>query len=109
MDKGLNEYEFPHNLSKSSFKIHIESVFSNFIFGKILFRDTDHIIPALLNHRNFNACETKASVTDYKIFSDRNHFVPGQPTCKEEADFIYKWINNNVKDDLALKEALLAV
>jgi len=70
--------------------------------------DTDHIIPAHLNHRNFNAYETEGSVTDYKVFSGRNHFVLGQPTWKEDADFIYDWIKNKVKYDVAKEEMLLA-
>ena len=69
--------------------------------------DTDHIIPAHLNHRNFNAYETEGSVTDYKVFSGRNHFVLGQPTWREDADFIFDWIKSNVKDSiLQQKEAL---
>jgi pimeloyl-ACP methyl ester carboxylesterase len=62
--------------------------------------DTDHIIPAHLNHRNFNAYETEGSITDYKVFSGRNHFVLGQPTWKEDADFIYDWLINKVKTDV---------
>jgi len=54
--------------------------------------DTDHIIPAHLNHRNFSAYETPGSVTDYKVFSNRNHFVLGQPTWEEDAAFIVDWI-----------------
>ena len=55
--------------------------------------DTDHIIPAHLNHRNFKAYENSESVVDYKVFSNRNHFVLGQPTWKEDADYIYDWLN----------------
>jgi len=55
--------------------------------------DTDHIIPAHLNHRNFNAYDNKDSVVDYKVFVNRNHFVLGQPTWKEDADYIYDWLN----------------
>jgi pimeloyl-ACP methyl ester carboxylesterase len=70
--------------------------------------DTDHIIPAHLNHRNFNAYETEGSITDYKVFSGRNHFVLGQPTWKEDADYIYDWIKANVKSKVAQNEALVA-
>lgn len=55
--------------------------------------DIDHIIPAHLNNRNFKAYENNGSVTDYKIFTNRNHFVLGQPTWKEDADYIYNWLN----------------
>jgi pimeloyl-ACP methyl ester carboxylesterase len=70
--------------------------------------DTDHIIPAHLNHRNFNAYETEGSVTDYKVFSGRNHFVLGQPTWKEDAAFIYDWIVDRIKNKITREEELLA-
>ena len=70
--------------------------------------DTDHIIPAHLNHRNFNAYETEGSVTDYKVFSGRNHFVLGQPTWKEDASFIYDWITDRIKNKITKEEELLA-
>jgi pimeloyl-ACP methyl ester carboxylesterase len=70
--------------------------------------DTDHIIPAHLNHRNYNAYETEGSVTDYKVFQGRNHFVLGQPTWKEDATFIYNWITDNLKNRVTSKEELLA-
>ena len=70
--------------------------------------DTDHIIPAHLNLRNFNAYETEGSITDYKVFSGRNHFILGQSTWKEDADFIYEWIKNNVKKNITQDEVLLA-
>lgn len=54
--------------------------------------DTDHITPAHLNHRNFNAYEQNGSVTEYKLFPNRNHFVLGQPTWKEDADYILEWV-----------------
>jgi pimeloyl-ACP methyl ester carboxylesterase len=66
--------------------------------------DTDHIIPAHLNHRNHRAYETPGSVTDYKVFPGRNHFVLGQSAWKEDADFIFNWIKNNVKNKVAESE-----
>ncbi|MGH9969860.1 MAG: alpha/beta hydrolase [Pyrinomonadaceae bacterium] len=53
---------------------------------------TDHIIPAHLNYRNFKKYESNGSVLDYKEFPGRNHFVLGQPTWKEDADYILNWI-----------------
>jgi pimeloyl-ACP methyl ester carboxylesterase len=70
--------------------------------------DTDHIIPAHLNHRNYNAYETEGSVTDYKVFTGRNHFVLGQPTWKEDADYIYEWIKYQVKNNVVVEELLQA-
>lgn len=57
--------------------------------------DTDHIIPAHLNNRNFKAYDNENSVVDYKMFPNRNHFVLGQPTWKEDADYILNWIEMN--------------
>ena len=70
--------------------------------------DTDHIIPAHLNHRNYDAYETEGSVTDYKVFTGRNHFVLGQPTWKEDAEYIYNWIKVHVKNKMAENEILHA-
>jgi pimeloyl-ACP methyl ester carboxylesterase len=55
----------------------------------------DNIIPAHLNHRNFEAYKNSGSVLDYKEFEGRNHFVVGQPTWKEDADYILAWLDKN--------------
>lgn len=52
----------------------------------------DNIIPAHLNRRNFKAYKQNGSVLEYKEFPGRNHFVLGQPTWKEDADYILNWI-----------------
>lgn len=56
--------------------------------------DKDNIIPAHLNNRNYKRYKRNGSVTDYKVFPGRNHFVVGQPTWEEDADFILKWIKS---------------
>ncbi len=53
---------------------------------------TDHSIPASLNYSNYKKYKQGDSVTDYKEFKGRNHFVLGQPTWKEDADYILNWI-----------------
>jgi fermentation-respiration switch protein FrsA (DUF1100 family) len=52
----------------------------------------DHTIPASLNYANYQKYRNSNSVTDYKEFKGRNHFVLGQPTWKEDADYILDWI-----------------
>ena len=52
----------------------------------------DTIIPAHLNFRNYTAYEKNSSVLDYKEFPRRNHFVLGQSTWKEDADYILNWL-----------------
>jgi len=53
----------------------------------------DHTIPASLNYANYLKYKNSNSITDYKEFKGRNHFVLGQPTWKEDADYILEWIN----------------
>jgi pimeloyl-ACP methyl ester carboxylesterase len=60
----------------------------------ILSGSSDHTIPASLNYANYRKYKNDQSVTDYKEFPGRNHFVLGQPTWKEEADFILDWIGS---------------
>lgn len=55
--------------------------------------DKDNILPASLNYRNYKAYKHSGSVLDYKEFKGRNHFVLGQDTWKEDADFILEWLN----------------
>lgn len=53
----------------------------------------DNIIPAHLNLRNFKKYKKdNGSILEYKEFAGRNHFVLGQKTWKEDADFILDWI-----------------
>jgi pimeloyl-ACP methyl ester carboxylesterase len=51
----------------------------------------DHIVPAKLNYANYKKYNSFAQ-TDYKEFKGRNHFVLGQPTWKEDAEYIYNWL-----------------
>jgi len=52
---------------------------------------TDHIVPAKLNYANFKKYNSFA-ITDFKEFPGRNHFVLGQPTWREDAQYIYDWL-----------------
>ncbi len=53
---------------------------------------TDRLIPASLNYSNFKRYQNSASVTDYKVFAGRNHFVLGQPTWQQDAAFVAGWL-----------------
>lgn len=58
--------------------------------------DKDNILPASLNYRNFKKYpQGEGSVTEYKEFKGRNHFVLGQPTWKEDANYILEWLARN--------------
>ncbi|HUC82837.1 MAG TPA: alpha/beta hydrolase [Flavisolibacter sp.] len=52
----------------------------------------DHITPAHLNKRNYKRYRPNGSVLDYKEFAGRNHYVLGQPTWKEDAEYILQWL-----------------
>jgi pimeloyl-ACP methyl ester carboxylesterase len=53
---------------------------------------TDHTIPASLNYSNYKKYTHKQSVTDYKLFAGRNHFVLAQPGWQELALYIQEWL-----------------
>lgn len=56
----------------------------------------DNILPPSLNIRNFKAYKKdNGSVTDYKEFPGRNHYVVGQSTWQEDADYILDWLDKN--------------
>jgi pimeloyl-ACP methyl ester carboxylesterase len=52
----------------------------------------DHIIPPDLNQTNYKKYEDKSSVTDFKQFPGRNHFIIGQKGLEEVADYCLAWL-----------------
>ncbi len=54
--------------------------------------EADHIIPASLNRRNHRKYERPDSITDFKSFPGRTHFILGQEGWEEVADFCEAWI-----------------
>ena len=56
----------------------------------------DRSIPASLNYSNYKKYRKNNSVTEYREFPGRNHFVLGQPTWKEDADYVLDWINKQL-------------
>lgn len=52
----------------------------------------DHIIPPSLNKTNYEKYKSSSSVTDYKEFPGRNHFLLGQKNWEEIADYCMEWI-----------------
>lgn len=53
----------------------------------------DNLTPNSLNYENFVHYNKMHSVTDYKEFKGRNHFVLALPTWQEEADYILQWLD----------------
>lgn len=55
----------------------------------------DHSIPASLNYATYKKYKKGKSITDYKEFKGRNHFVLGQASWKEDANYILNWIKKH--------------
>lgn len=51
----------------------------------------DHIIPASLNKSNYAKYKQSPSVTGFKEFPGRNHFIIGQKNWEEVADYALEW------------------
>ncbi len=54
---------------------------------------SDHIIPASLNRSNYKKY-SGPSVTDFKEFSGRDHFLIGSRGWEEVADYCLEWFGN---------------
>jgi pimeloyl-ACP methyl ester carboxylesterase len=54
----------------------------------------DNCIPGHLCERVYKSYKSKKSVTEF-VIKDRNHFVLGLPTWKEDAKFILDWIRKH--------------
>lgn len=56
----------------------------------------DHLIPASLNRANFKRYEaSQPSVTEFKEFEGRNHFLVGVQGWQEIADYILNWLSKH--------------
>jgi len=53
----------------------------------------DHLIPASLNHSNYNRYKSSPSVTVFKEFPGRTHYTIGQKDWEEVAGYITTWLN----------------
>jgi len=54
--------------------------------------EKDQIIPPALTEKNTKAYTDTDSVTDYKEFTNRGHFICGQPGWEEIAVYSYDWL-----------------
>jgi pimeloyl-ACP methyl ester carboxylesterase len=53
----------------------------------------DHLIPASLNRTNYNRYKSSPSVTLFKEFPGRTHYIVGQKNWEEVANYILSWLN----------------
>jgi pimeloyl-ACP methyl ester carboxylesterase len=56
--------------------------------------ELDHIIPSVLNQKNFKKYQP-GSVTDFKEFPGRDHFIIASPGWQEVADYVFAWIGQH--------------
>jgi pimeloyl-ACP methyl ester carboxylesterase len=54
----------------------------------------DNIIPPSLNKANYEKYRQSFSVTDFKEFAGRTHFIIGQTGWEEVADYVLTWLND---------------
>ena len=54
----------------------------------------DNIIPASLNKTNYGRYKQSSSVTDFKEFPGRTHFIIGQKNWEEVADYTISWLSD---------------
>ena len=52
----------------------------------------DHLIPASLNKSNYAKYKQSSSLTDYKEFPGRTHFIIGQKNWEEVAGYVLSWL-----------------
>jgi fermentation-respiration switch protein FrsA (DUF1100 family) len=52
----------------------------------------DHLIPASLNRANYKKYSSSPSVTVFKEFPGRTHYIIGQKNWEEVADYILDWL-----------------
>jgi pimeloyl-ACP methyl ester carboxylesterase len=55
--------------------------------------DNDHLIPASLVRANHSRYRDPSSVTDYKQFAGRTHFIIGQKNWEEVANYVLTWLD----------------
>ena len=56
----------------------------------------DHIMPSTLTYRIFKRySKNKNSLTEYKEFNGKNHYVTGLPSWRENADYILNWVDTH--------------
>jgi len=54
--------------------------------------EKDQIVPPSLNEKNFKAYSDSNSLTAYKEFANRSHFICGEAGWEEVAEYVYEWI-----------------
>ncbi|MVN22999.1 alpha/beta hydrolase [Mucilaginibacter arboris] len=57
--------------------------------------EKDQIIPASLTEKNAKAYTDEGSITSFKEFPNRGHYICGEPGWEEVAAYAYNWLEDN--------------
>jgi pimeloyl-ACP methyl ester carboxylesterase len=68
--------------------------------------EEDQIIPFELNNRNSEAYTDEVSISEFKAFANRGHYICGQPGWEEVADYIYDWLQKHEEHQYHTSAAL---
>ncbi len=79
----------PRSSTKSDGKIDFKKPHAPLLF---IAGEKDHIIPASLNKKNFEAYQDKNSKTDFHQFAGRSHYLCAQKNWEEVAAYTHDWI-----------------
>ena len=58
----------------------------------IIGAEKDEIIPCSLTEKNAKAYKDDGSVTDFREFKNRSHYICGEPGWEEVAEYVLSWI-----------------
>ncbi|RCH54139.1 alpha/beta hydrolase [Mucilaginibacter hurinus] len=61
--------------------------------------ENDQIIPASLTKKNAEAYTDEVSITDFKTFANRSHYICGEPGWEEVARYINEWLEKHKQTD----------
>lgn len=61
--------------------------------------EKDQIIPASLNEKNAKAYTDTNSVTDFKEFANRGHYICGQPGWEDVATYVSSWLEKHQQEN----------
>jgi pimeloyl-ACP methyl ester carboxylesterase len=62
----------------------------------------DHIIPAVLNQKNFARYKKGPSITELKVFPGRDHWIIASDGWEEIADYVRGWIEKGATQSAAV-------
>ncbi len=79
-----------HTLYKSFADINLRDAHNPLLF---IGGEKDNIIPASLTKKIATAYKDKNSISDYRIFEGRSHYICGQDGWQEVAGYILNWLN----------------